>query len=564
MAEPAQAVDSSSSSSSSSSSRPPPKRKRPACEEKPKRLHHCIFSAPVNLEGDVKTPDSLGREGFACLLQKTAEEIFEDRNRLTKFSVWKEFHKNGKSHLHAVCLLDKPGISNPWLKALKRENCHVYFEHGASEYYWSVILYLAVPSATKPQVDTAPFLSESHPSIEETLKDIPRGANRSDKERARAYLGKRGLLVERRTMDHSEFAQYVIKKELRSKTALLAFLKKSKDEESRAAENYVFRYSEKLDQKLTFAWLFAGAPARLEAEQATAWDMVVQAGSMKCECGGKFIPLLENNLEYQCAGFSACLPQEEKPAPKLLKEAFVKALKCGAMKHTNPFLYGPRNSGKSTALAGLECIFGDFCFRRPSGRSNYVMQGVLHKKASILQDLRPTSLHLSWDSLLVWLEGSAITVPVPRNQGAEDVLYTSAAPVFVSSGEKFRIGLEACMKENISDREKQNDMMDSRFRFFAFPCSRPAAELIQCPPCGRCMALWLQAGESTEAAAGSQEAAAAESGDMDPFLDANVAAAAECGDMEEMEEFEDPFQDADDYENFNFVDFPQHEDCEPL
>ena len=153
------------------------------------------------------------------------------------------------------------------------------------------------------------------------------------------------------------------------------------------------------------------------------------------------------------------------------------------------------NTGKSSSLAALETIFTPkYCFTRPVGSaSQFVMQGIINKKVAVLQDLRPGSLRLSWDSMLVWLEGGPITISQPRNQASEDLVYTGRAPVFISSAEKFRITMQECLKQGLEDPASQNAMLDARFRYFAYTRERPQGQMVHCPPCGPCFSEWLQA-----------------------------------------------------------------------
>lgn len=569
--EPAIAKSSSSSSSNSSSSSPGParKRRRPENEEKARRLHHIVFAAPRDRDSSMVLPETLRKAGFAKLLQEVTDHHFGDRNKVIKFSIFEERHADNSIHLHCAMLCDRPCVSGPLVRLFKQKKVYTYFEASATEYYFSLILYLAVPSATKPSCDPAPFLSEGHPTILETLQDPPRGANRTDKERAKAFLGKKGVILERRTMDHVEFAKFAVKNNLRSKTSLLAYLKQNNsDEVVKAAENYCFRFSNQLESRLSFAWEWEDAPEKDQADKTSAWDMVVQAASHDCVCGGKFSELLESNLHFQCNDFPVFMNQDEKPTPQCFREAMVRSLQVGAQKHTNLFLFGPRNSGKSSALAALEAIFGPkFCFSRPAGKSAFLMQGILQKKVCVLQDLRPNTLRISWDSMLVWLEGAPLTVALPRNSFAEDVLYTDAAPVFISAAEKFRISTDVCIKENIQDPQIQNDMLDSRFRFFAFPRSRSSKDLIICSPCPCCFSLWLQVGlhppRQVEPAASSvaEEATVSQpsaSSAPQPFSSEADTAFEEVCDMEEEDwptvfEFDGPEESVTEY--------PYYEDC---
>lgn len=563
---------SSSSSNSSSPSRPRPvrKRRRRETEEKARRLHHIVFAAPRDREGSMVLPENLGKAGFAKLLQEVTDQHFGDRNKVIKFSIFEERHADNSVHLHCAMLCDRPCVSGPLVRLFKEKKVYTYFESSATEYYFSLIVYLSIPSATKPACDPAPFLSEGHPTILETLQEPPRGANRTDKERAKAFLGKKGVNSSvQRAMDHVEFAKFAIANKLRSKTSLLAYLKKNhSDETVKAAEQYCFRFSSQLESRLSFAWEWEDAPQKEQADNTSAWDMVLEAANHDCICDGKFTELLESNLHFQCNGFPAFMNQEEKPTPECFREAMVRSLQVGARKLTNLFLFGPRNSGKSSALAALEAIFGPkFCFSRPAGKSGFLMQGILHKKVCILQDLRPNTLRISWDSMLVWLEGAPLTVALPRNSFAEDVLYTDAAPVFISAAEKFRISTDVCIKENIQDPQVQNDMMDSRFRFFAFPRSRPSKDLIVCSPCVCCFSRWLQVGRNVPRAMSSvgeevaeppraMSSAGEEVAEPQPSASDTAVAEEVCG-MEE--DWPTPF-DFDEPEEL-LSDYPYYEDC---
>ena len=87
-------------------------------------------------------------------------------------------------------------------------------------------------------------------------------------------------------MDHVEFAKFAIKNKLRSKTSVLAYLKKNNsDEIVKAAENYCFRYGSQLESRLSFAWEWEDAPQQEQADKTSAWDMVVQV-DMHFDCAG--------------------------------------------------------------------------------------------------------------------------------------------------------------------------------------------------------------------------------------------------------------------------------------
>ena len=97
---------------------------------------------------------------------------------------------------------------------------------------------------------------------------------------------------------------------------------------------------------------------------------------------------------------------QEKPEEARLIAAITRTLQVGAEKFNNLFFYGPRNAGKSCAIDPVTYIFGaKLTYTRPAGKCNFPLQRIVSKKVAVLQDLRPQSMRIGWDSLLVLLEG---------------------------------------------------------------------------------------------------------------------------------------------------------------
>ena len=437
------------------------------------------------------------KKDFLLLVVTLASTIFGTNNMLLKAGVWAEKHQNQEEHYHFPVLADNPWYANPLRTALAEDhNIHVYFSH-EHEYYWTVLLYVGVPSASKPTVDTAPALwPDTHPPFVDAIKDMPRGARKCDKERAQAWLGQIGAVsVSARCMAHEEFADWVIQKGLANRTAVLAALQtlaESEPEKTKAAEQYVHRYRKDLDASLSFAWEKHDAPRKAMLDKLTAWEFVERAKQEHaCCCGGKWMQLLESNSSYQCANWPSDVPAEEKPILAKLKAAHIRCLKEGAGKYKNVFCYGPKNAGKSFSLAPLEVVFApSYYMARPVGKSNYPMQALLGAKVCILQDLRINTLKLGWDSYLTWWEGAPVKLPLPRNLFSEDFFYTGKAGTFCSSGSKFKISLQEAL-DTRTDPGEQNAMMDARWTYFAYPRMREAGDVVECMPCAHCYSNWI-------------------------------------------------------------------------
>lgn len=483
---------SSSSSSSKSSKRGKAAKDEQVCEDKPARLFHIIFSHPSS--PDMKAPKDFTKQEFGNLLLSKAAELYTNRNKVLRLSVFEEKHESGESHFHCPMSLDKPQRPTRLREALAKEKVYVYFQTEHT-YYWGILVYLAIPTPQKQHVDTSPWLGPGHLPVEECLAEIPRGAARSTKDRCVAWLGKRGKgMAKPRSMDHMEFGKWVIKHHLKTKSQVMAAVQKGSLPDAGAAEAYVWRYAQRLDQQLQFAWDFQEAPKRDIEERKTVWDMIKEAASRDCVCEGRWIPLLESNLDFQCQGFPSHIDESEKPLPHPFRAAHISTLQSGAKKFNNLFIYGPRNAAKSFSVDPLVQILTErWTYTRPVGKSNFPLQAVLGKKLMLLQDLRPSSLRLSWDSLLVLLEGQDVLIPLPRNQCSSDARFSArGVPIFITAGEKFRMPLEEALRERV-DPTSQEDMMHARMNYFCFPRTIPKNTLQECVACGSCYAKWVSA-----------------------------------------------------------------------
>ena len=81
-------------------------------------------------------------------------------------------------------------------------------------------------------------------------------------------------------------------------------------------------------------------------------------------------------------------------------------------------------------LKPLINVFGARAFTRPVGKGNYPLQDIFGMKVIVLQDIRPNTYKLSFDSLLVWWEGEAFRVPQAQNHHKGNALYAERAPLF--------------------------------------------------------------------------------------------------------------------------------------
>ena len=156
----------------------------------------------------MKSPGDYSKHELGKLVLEAAEKVLRGNNRLPKLSVFGEPHANGQLHYHCPMVADKPFVAGPLRKALAAERVYCYIE-SCHAYYWSLILYLAVPRPEKT-VDDSPRLCDGHEPILERLQNIPRGANRADKDRCLAYLGKKNQLAVKLRVQRTQYLGIVV------------------------------------------------------------------------------------------------------------------------------------------------------------------------------------------------------------------------------------------------------------------------------------------------------------------------------------------------------------------
>ena len=151
--------------------------------------------------------------------------------QLQKVAVFQELHANGQPHFHFPMVADGPWCFAPLARALRGHQIHVDFA-ASHDYYWSCIVYCAVPDAMPDgkgidDLDTEPWLSPGHPPVLELLQDIPRGARNAEKQRVRRFLALEPQPDDKSkdvSLTDKQFCAHLVKLELRDETALLAYM----------------------------------------------------------------------------------------------------------------------------------------------------------------------------------------------------------------------------------------------------------------------------------------------------------------------------------------------------
>ena len=306
---------------------------------------------------DKKAPESMSKHDFGELVMTKAGVLFRASqnarrvrlNRLAKIAVFGEAHVSGKRHYHFSVLADKPWSPIPLQRALRTERIFVEFST-THEYYWTTFIYLSVPGSNpgdkkEEDIDQDPWLSPGHPTVMDTIKDIPRGARACDKARVRRHLSinSEGANVGKKdvALTDKEFASHIVEKSLHDVIQVQAWVASMMDLMKRVnnpvpldhrataigMEAYMYKNQGDLAKRIAFAWQVAGAPKTISMRTKSAWDMFIAAGdAAQCTCGGRWIPLTESLLKYQVQNFPKNGLKDEMPHSVEVRSAITTAL----------------------------------------------------------------------------------------------------------------------------------------------------------------------------------------------------------------------------------------------
>ena len=150
----------------------------------------------------------------------------------------------------------------------------------------------------------------------------------------------------------------------------------------------------------------------------------------------------------------------------------------GRGKYRNVMIIGERNCAKTFMLKPLEVIFA--CFQNPA-KDKYAWVGVDEAEVILLQDFRWDSETIAWKNFLLLLEGETLYLPAPKNHFARDICVKSDIPIFATSKDKITY-----TGPNNSTCEKEDNMMECRWKVFKFHHEFPQEEQKTIPPCGPC------------------------------------------------------------------------------
>lgn len=267
-------------------------------------------------------------------------------------------------------------------------------------------------------------------------------------------------------------ASFVRNNNIKSYTELLAVAESRQNDGQIDIAEFVFNRSEKcLRELIDKAWKMANAKALLEHENKSRLDVLTETACLPCVmgCNSQWLKCALEVLQLNCINrnvFAECMRD---------------LLLNGRAKHRNILIIGPANCAKTFMLKPLKEIFKhEKLFENPAC-DKYAWVGADRAQVILLNDFRWSRDLIPWNDLLLLLEGETVKLPAPKNMYSQDVLINSDVPVFATSKCKIRFR----GSYNVSD-ERENEMMDVRWRIFEFSHVFKAEQQKHPIPCGKC------------------------------------------------------------------------------
>ena len=440
------------------------------------------------------------RESFGNMV---AAEFTTNSVFVMYWACCKEYHMDGSPHYHMALKLND---TKRWLEVKLRINAlygiQIHFRENDGGYH-SAYRYAA-------KEDSEIYHSVDHPDLREVGSPATKKAMRGyfNKRRSRAPPSSRNELSfslpspagssasgnninldtsvspvpstsrhgqndkekKCQRLTNIEVGDFVVKHKIRSRVKLLAVAKRQKNEGKLDLANFVFNRNKKqLNDLIDTAWEMENAEEELASTDRDRMQVIYDKADSRCVAG------CEDRLWFYCA---TEVLQNNNIEPNNFAKAIVDLLAKGRGKFRNLLLVGRSNCAKTFLFEPLKLMYK--VFDNPA-KDKYCWVGADKCEIILINDLRWGTDFIAWDDLLRLLEGQKVNLPAPKNHFATDVTIEGDIPIFATSKEI----VKHSGKFNLPD-DREQEMMDSRWKVFHFHHRIPQEDIIEIPPCPRC------------------------------------------------------------------------------
>ena len=444
-----------------------------------------------------EVPDRSVRQVYLLTYSQADMDIFPTRKSFAR-AVVDSFTRSHIEVLHWICCREKHANGGVhYHMAIKLKRCHRWLssknylseEYGISVHYSNAHFnyYSAWQYVSKDDEDVV--FSAGHPDLwnknppktakaskrlrkstkckESDLDDTDEGHDPDDDNGTSQGKSK---ATKKKRLSAFDLSEIIVEKNIKTRTELLALANQQKNEgKSDIAQFIVNRGPKVVAEVLNTAWEMNTAEERLSRTQKTRMEILAEARNSQCTrgCEGMWIQcateVLQNN-GVSVQGFS--------DAVKLVLEK-------GRGKYRNVMIVGPANCGKTFILSPLTSIYNTF--RNPACTS-FAWVGAEQAECIFLNDFRWSPQVISWNDMLLLLEGQLVHLPAPKTHFAKDIAFEKDTPIFCTG--KYPI---VFIKNGVID-ERETEMMTVRWRVFNFNYQIPAERQRDIPACPKCFA----------------------------------------------------------------------------
>ncbi len=388
------------------------------------------------------------------------------RARVINWVCCRESHRDGGMHYHIAVKLSEP---KRWL-AIRNE---LQLEYGIAVNFSSVheLYYQAWRYVTKD--DNVYIESEGHPDLQSCEPPRTTRATRARQARvnqseAPAEGNRRGKRKQRLT--NIMVADILVKKNIKSRTELLAVAHTQAKEGSTSLKEFVLNHGVKrVEELITTTWEMHDAKDELTRSQKSRLEILESFLDKECVPGC--------NMAWRNAA-SELLNTNEIP-----KDEFCGAVKVllekGRGKYRNLMIVGPANCGKTFLLLPLCKIYR--CFINPAS-TTFAWVGAEIAEIILLNDFRWSSQIIPWHDLLQMLEGQPVHLSAPKTHFSKDLVLDKDTPIFCTSSRTIQYISQGGVEE------RETEMMNVRWKVFAFWHQIPPHRQQELTPCPTCFA----------------------------------------------------------------------------
>ena len=413
---------------------------------------------------------------------------------------WREFHTHlaaGSNETHDnVALLASETFRFKGVKLSLLRRYGLASHWSCSHYgYWSCVRYCAQPSPTKPAatLDWHPFLWDAagaHPPVEDCGEEPVTAKALHAKRQKLLMQAREAGEADPRVTDLDVWALVVrlgIRNTADNRQMHLQLAAYAKAHCGHAMVQYLFKRRAYLPQLIDDIWLWENAEAEADEAGRSRLQSMSLAFESPCECSGEWPQYVNHSFRLN-----------DIDAPQLCYDVN-KALAQGRSETTPVVVLAGAagGEGKSMFLKPLHSIFGSYVFNITKEAGNFPHLDLPGAKVAFLDDFRFDADVLSWSSMCLWFDGSALPIGRPQNvRGATgNFVYKGSAPVFVTTKTTDLAWLEQQAQVNPATGapwDADAAMLWRRLKVYKFTAKLPKPPR-EIPFCGRCFAHFLDA-----------------------------------------------------------------------